>query len=177
MKSSIVHRRYARTLFQIARENNELSDIHDAAVLLHDSLSKSESVLVALRNPLISQKQKNNAFEKAYPTMPQQLARFIRFLSSRRRIALLPGILEEFLILVDQFEENHRATIWSATTLEEQERERLKRYLETLQGGRFLIDYLIDPRLIGGFRIQTKEQIIDCSIQHQLDQLKQRLSA
>ncbi len=68
------------------------------------------------------------------------------------------------------------ATVYSATVLNEAQRNRLSEALSARYGGRVSLNVVIDPTVVGGLRVQIADDVIDGSISARLADLRQKLA-
>lgn len=87
-------------------------------------------------------------------------------------------LTKRFDELVASFEEDaleagvfHRVAIYSAEPLSETMREKILAQVEERWGTKYLVDYHVDPSLLGGIRLEVDEAVFDTTYRSRLDQL------
>ena len=79
--------------------------------------------------------------------------------------------------LATRFARNTRV-LRSDVPLTEDQIARIQGKLQAARPGKsFILSNEVDPSILGGFRIQEEDTIIDASLRHKLSQLKRRLAA
>lgn len=68
------------------------------------------------------------------------------------------------------------ATVVSATALTDAQAERLKAVLKVKYGRDVALNTVVDPKVVGGLRVQVADDVIDASIASRLADLRQRLA-
>jgi F-type H+-transporting ATPase subunit delta len=89
---------------------------------------------------------------------------------------LLPAILADFELIVDERLGFARAEVSSPTELTEAQRGAINSELERLTGKRLRMRFAVDPALIGGVVARIGSTVYDGSVRGQLQTLGRRLS-
>lgn len=103
--------------------------------------------------------------------LPGIIEEFVRFLEREQMISKADYIIEAFEKYVREAEGVHAVTVTSAHELSQEVLEAIKKSFD----GKTEIESLIDPKVLGGIIMQTKDTIFDGSIQGQLKQFGQHL--
>ncbi len=67
------------------------------------------------------------------------------------------------------------ATVWVASPLSEEHRERLARALSAQHGKRIHLNVVVDPEVLGGVRVAVGDEVLDSTVQSRLTQAQRRL--
>jgi F-type H+-transporting ATPase subunit delta len=70
-----------------------------------------------------------------------------------------------------------RATLTTAIELEPRDRERVAQELSKRLDKDVRLQVVVDPRILGGLRLQYGDRIVDASVAARLQQLRRRLAA
>lgn len=88
------------------------------------------------------------------------------------------SLVDRFDNLVKNFEHDvaevgifHRVVISSATPLSDAMKEKILAEVEKRWGDRYVVDYHVDPAVIGGIRLEVDEAVFDTTFRTRLDQL------
>ena len=100
---------------------------------------------------------------------------FIGVIIRKNRVNYLLDIINSFENLIASLRGEKSAIITSATELSDAEVKDIKIKLKEKFDADFIIDLKIDPKLIGGLKIQVGSQMIDSSIKNQLQLLKEKM--
>ena len=175
MSSSLtLARPYARAAFTLAQANDALPqwsmrlgfaaqialDARVQALLGHPRLTAAEAVELLLP-----------------PGAPDEVfGKFLEELAENGRLQLLPDIAALYAQLRAEAERVVKATITSATKLDESELARLRAALIKRLGSEVEIVTAVDPELIGGAVIDAGNVVIDGSIRNKLTRLESALA-
>jgi F-type H+-transporting ATPase subunit delta len=70
-----------------------------------------------------------------------------------------------------------RATVTTAIALDEDDRDRVARELSKRLDKEVRIDVVVDPRILGGMKLQYGDRLVDATVATRLEQLRRRLAA
>jgi F-type H+-transporting ATPase subunit delta len=178
MQSSAAARRYARALFGLAKEDGKTQEVRGELDTLADLFEASLELREALLTPLYPVKERRGVLQAiaSQEGFSQLITNFYAFLIDQRRLVDFPGIREEFARLVDEDSGLVTAAVVSASPLDEQLQDRLRRALSDRTGFEVRLDVQIDESLIGGAIAKVGDLVFDGSIRAQLDQLRANLT-
>jgi F-type H+-transporting ATPase subunit delta len=178
MIESQVARRYATALFRTAKRIDQVERILEDLKAIADLLRKDPSLKNFLEAPQILDQYKKELFTTAFKhIVSEALFSFLILVLDKHRIQYLLGMAEEYERLVKEDQGILQARIITARALDSVFRNRLKEELEKSTGKKIEMLLKIDPEIIGGIIVILGNQIIDKSIRHQLDELKEEMLA
>lgn len=73
--------------------------------------------------------------------------------------------------------EQQTATVTSALPLTADDRERLAAGLSAIYGGKVHVNTIVDPRVLGGVKVEIGDEVIDGTIMHKLDGARRAMGA
>lgn len=178
MKSSAASRRYARALFELAKEDQQTTQVRDQldaiGALFETSPELREALLTPL-HPVRERRQVLKAISEA-EGVSTLLSNFYSYLIDQRRLVDYEAIRDEYDRLVDEDSGLVTAAVVSASPLDEQKQDRLRRALSERTGLQVRLEVEIDPSLIGGAVAKVGDLVFDGSIRAQLEQLRANLT-
>jgi|DewCreStandDraft_4_1066084.scaffolds.fasta_scaffold08100_8 F-type H+-transporting ATPase subunit delta len=175
---SAVARRYAKALFHLAREANQLEQVADELDQLV-TLVTSPELAPVWNNPLLNAQERREivAVLQRQLGFSDLLGRFLSYLADHKRLRELPAIRQVYQQLLDEAAGRTRARIVSALPLSPEQVERLVQFLERRTGKKVLAETVTDPSLLGGFLVEAEGKVYDASVTNQLALLAARLGA
>ena len=87
------------------------------------------------------------------------------------------AIEEEFQRLADDAAGRIRAIVTTAIELERADRDRVQSELSKRLNKEVRLSVVVDPRIIGGLKLQYGDRVVDASVATRLQQLRRRLAA
>jgi len=171
-------RRYAKALFQIARETGSMPAVGDDLARFLERFDGDAHLHDVLTRPWIKGADRRAiAVAVAEGEGCGALVRdFVGLLAERGRIDHLTEIIAAYRNFVDEDLGQARATVRTAAPLTDPEKRELGRRLEAALGKRILLEERVDPTLLGGFVAQVGSYIVDGSLDGQLARMRERLA-
>lgn len=178
MARTAAARRYAKALFQIAREAGDIDSVRDELDKLEALVDEMPQLRDALFRPLHPVAQRRAALSAVAERLGTGAAvkNFYSFLIDQRRIVYFAQIREEFERLADEAEGRVPAQVVSARPLGDDECERLRRALNARTGRDVQLDVSVDESLVGGVVARVGDVVFDGSIRTHLEQLRSNLT-
>jgi len=102
---------------------------------------------------------------------------FLKLVARKKRAGLLPEIIDEFQVLLDEKRGIINVEITSAVKLSDEQSNELVKRLEVYTGKKIRASIAINESLIGGVSVKIGDTIFDGSISHQLQRFRQALTA
>jgi F-type H+-transporting ATPase subunit delta len=176
MSSAIAGRRYAVALLDVAVEGNFLERVTEDLQKIQEVLGTSHELVVALKSPLINVDLKSRILEEIFKSeIDAKTMIFIKLLAHKKRANLLADVIAEFNALIDERNGVINADVKSAVKLSEEQAKELVNGLSSRTGKKIRARMSLDESLIGGVTVKIGDTILDGSISHQLQMLKNSL--
>ncbi len=180
MKASpAVGRSYAKALFELARERNQVDVIAHELDAVAEQFAREPELRAFFARPWgASSVKRTAATEIATRLRVSALARdFLALVAAQGRTDHLETIVAAYRELHDKAEGRVRGRVRSAVPLSEAERAALSGRLSRALGGKHVIlEAVADRELLGGFVAEVGSLLVDGSLDGQLARLHQRLA-
>lgn len=177
MNRSIVITRYALALVKYCRETGQGEVVCSEAEALEKALHTVPELrrMVTAADDVVSPFDKKKLLQTALGNrMSQELSRFLTLLNKNGRMNLVEDILRDFVTIYRRGIGIRKAHLVTATEPSERLLQRLKALVKQKTGDDVIIEVEVDPSIIGGFVFDIDEYLLDASIKHQLDQIRQQ---
>ena len=176
MSSLIASRRYASALLSAAEEGNFLDTIVEELQVIKEVLEHSRDLVHALRSPLVKGDRKIHILEEIFKgSIGEKMFLFLKLIARKKRAGLLPEIIDEFQILLDEKRGVINVDITSAVPLSEQQSNELVSTIAAFTGKKIRPRMLLNEEFIGGVAVKIGDTIFDGTISHQLQLLRRTL--
>jgi len=171
--------RYATALFAAAKSN--LDKVYGDLTQLRTFMNESNEFKLFVETPGVQPEQKNSvldAITAKYGYSPVT-GNFLKVLVENRRINRLGK-------MIDSFEEFYRAEkgqvlckVMSAAELDAGQKTKVQGALQARAGkdAKLILEYEVNPALLGGLTVKLGDQVFDMSVQSKLDRLQAQLLA
>lgn len=179
MKSSIIGRRYAGALFELAAEQKLVEKIERDLTDFVAAYQSSDDLRDALENPKVSAAGRKAILTQILTKMGASalLKNTLCLLSDRGRMRSIPEVLAAFESIVEARTGKVRAEVTSATALPDAYYAELEKALSAATGKTVVVVRKQDPSLIAGVVARVGDRVFDGSLRHRLGELKDELLA
>jgi len=100
--------------------------------------------------------------------------RFIEVLAENKRLMFIKEVAEKYAKLYQQFNKEEKITVLSAVRLSADEEQQVLNALKANpqnQGKEFVIEFKVEPTILGGLQMYTESEFMDMSLQSRVDRL------
>ncbi|WP_337999113.1 F0F1 ATP synthase subunit delta [Desulfofalx alkaliphila] len=169
-------RRYAQALYEIAVDNNKLDAMEEELKGVSQVVESERGIQRILYHPQITAAEKREVLKQLFEgRVSETIMNFLYLLMDRQREAYLNDIVVEFIHLANAARNKVDAQVVSAVELSDGQKEQLAGVLNKLAGKEVSPEYKVDASLIGGLLVRIGDKVIDGSVKHKLESLRQRL--
>ena len=169
--------RYSLALYELASENNVLSQVEDQALSILNLISSSRDFSNLIKDPTNSQDnllKAINSFSNDNK-LENLLKSFLSFLITKRRFFYVEQILKSFIETCSQKRGELKAEIKSAKKLSNDEISKITDELTKNFSSKIRLNYKHDESLIGGLVLQVGSTMVDTSIKNKLQSIENRM--
>jgi len=168
--------KYAHALFLAAKEKGLIDEAYEQFTDLKTFITSDATLLNFLNAPEVPEEHKLALVRNVFSSRIEQLfVEFLVVLVDKHRIAFLPDVIDEFTRLVEAEKGIGRATVITATPLNETDRNNLAVKLATKTGLKIELEEKVNRDILGGMIVILHNEIIDGSVRRDLDLLKEQL--
>ena len=167
---------YAQALLEIAQAEDHLGEVEDELFRFSRIIEGNDELRMALANPGLSLDRRAAIVDELLEGRALHVTRAMAsFVVCAGRGHDLPMIVQRFVELAAQTRQHEVAEVRSATALDDSQRERLAQALSRATGKNIEVKVVIDPTLMGGLVATIGDTVIDGTVRHRLEQLKETL--
>jgi F-type H+-transporting ATPase subunit delta len=167
---------YAHGLLEIAQSEGRLSDVEDELFRFARIVEGNDELRMALANPGLPADRRAAIVDELLEGRALPLTRAIAsFIVGAGRGHDLPGIVLRFTELAALTREHELAEVRSAVRLDDAQVQRLADVLSRATGKRVEVKVVVDPDVMGGLVATIGDTVIDNSVRHRLEKLKEQM--
>jgi F-type H+-transporting ATPase subunit delta len=173
---AVVHRTYARALYDAALENERLAVVREELGDFVQAMHDVAELRAVLANPRVDRRAKAAALESLLADGDELLRNFLRLLAEKGRIGELDEVQREFERLVAAAEGQLDVGLTTAFELSEEDASAIVDQIAHASGRRVRATRDVDPELIGGIVLQVGSRRVDASVRGRLERLRRELT-
>ncbi|WP_203363501.1 F0F1 ATP synthase subunit delta [Bacillus sp. REN10] len=176
MSNSVVAKRYALALFQIAKEQQQLDAIEEELRVVKAVFTESKELLPLLQSPKMTIQQKKDLLKSAFANASSYTVNLLMLLTERHREIYITDVVDAYIQLANEERGLAEATVVSVRPLTETEEASISAQFAKKVGKQSLkITNEVDANLLGGLKVRIGNRIYDGSVRGKLDRLQQQL--
>lgn len=165
--------RYAAALFDLAQEQNQVSEVEQDLVKFQQLYDASADLVRLVKSPVIAADDQAKALSAVLDTVGVGgLAKnFFGLVARNRRLFAAPDIVRAFQALAAKARGEVAASVTSAHPLTDEQAAALKAVLKETVGKDVTLSTRVDPSLIGGLVVKLGSRMVDSSLRTKLSNL------
>ena len=172
---AVVHRVYARALYDAANEQGIVDAVQEELGDFVAAVRDVPELRAVLRNPQIDPRAKAAALEAITGGVDDIVQNFLLLLNEKGRIVDVEEIARELDRLVAREQGQLTVELTTAQALSDEEARQIVDQIAKASGRRVEATRPVDPDLIGGIVLQAGSFRLDASVQGRLNRLRQDL--
>jgi F-type H+-transporting ATPase subunit delta len=176
MNTGLISRRYAKALYEYASEQKAEDVLYLRMQTLVNEMNSIPKLKKIFRSPMIETAYKKDLLAVATGANPEPVyLDFVRLVTENHREEIVLDIALNFQTIYRQKKNISVVYLTSATPMNDNALERIKRQVQQKTNGQIEFNTRIDPTLEGGFIFQLDDMQIDASVKGQLEKIRRKL--
>ena len=170
---SDLSKEYAEALFALAIEAKQEKAYLEALRIVGDALADEPDYVDLLAAPSVPVSERTALLEQAFGTvLPEQVLSFVQLFCTHGQIRHLPDCIEEYHRLYQAAVAMATAYVTSAVALTDEQKSRLAEKLTAKFGRNIDLVCTVDEHLLGGITVRLDGVVLDGSLRHRLQAVK-----
>jgi F-type H+-transporting ATPase subunit delta len=176
MSDVIIARRYARALYDLAAERQQVKETEQELTAVNALVMENQDLKRFLSDQKLGSTRKKEVLQALLADrVSLSTLHFLFLVVDKKRERLLELIGHEFHSLINQAANVLEGEVASAVTLSPEEIAGLEKALERMIKQKVRLNNRVVPELLGGVRVRLGDRVIDSSLRWRLAALKQKL--
>lgn len=168
--------RYAIALLSLAREENLVKEYISECEQVIAILEGNSELVRILKDYGLTINEKKETIDLCFKgQVHDYVLNFFYIIIDNKRGSIFKDILKEFVRIAYKDLNIKKGTIYSTIKLNKQEIKSIEKRTSEIINATVILDNKIDKKLLGGFKIQVEDMIIDESVKKRLEDLKTQL--
>ena len=172
--STGVASRYAKALFDLVLESDEVRKLEKDVESLSVALEISQELRDLISSPLYTRHNQKSAIVAICEKMKllSNLTNTLALMASKRRLFVMEAFLDHLNVLIANHKGEITADVVSAKTLTKVQSDKIAKAIKKRVGKEIKINASVDETIIGGIVIKVGSKMIDTSIRSKLSSLQ-----
>ena len=168
--------RYAKSLLDLAIEQNQLEAVNADMRFLQSVCKSNPDFVAVLKSPVIAADKKEKIIEAITNERVNKITGlFIRLLIRKARERNLPEITKAFIEQYNKLKNIYQVKITTAAPISEDLQKAIAgKVKENSAIENIEIEAVVDEALIGGFKLQMGDTLVDASIERDLHDVRKQ---
>jgi F-type H+-transporting ATPase subunit delta len=167
---------YARSLFEVAKEQDKLDVVREQLGQFADALSDNRELQVFFFSPYFSTVEKQDGLDRAVSDAEPILVNFLKLLIENHRS---PVIFRVRRVVDELWQDENKllpVQVTSAVELDQATVRQIGDRIAEQTGRKVELSASVEPDILGGLVVRVGNSILDASIRNRLEQLRKQVA-
>jgi F-type H+-transporting ATPase subunit delta len=167
--------RYAKSLLDLAVEQNQLDAVYADMKWLQQVNKSNPDFVALLRSPIISSDKKDKIIDAIIGSKVSKLTMlFTNLLTTKTRESNMPEIVNAFIEQYNKLKNIQTVKLTTATAISEELKQSIVAKVRSSTSTAVEIETSVKEELIGGFKLEVGGTLIDASILRDLNDVRKQ---
>jgi F-type H+-transporting ATPase subunit delta len=167
---------YARSLFEVASEQDKLDLIREQLGEFADALEETRELQVFFFSPYFSTAEKQDGLDRAVSDADPAVINFLKLLIENHRMPVIFRVRRGYDELWEQENKLLPVRVTSAVELDKKTVSQIGDKIAEQTGRKVDLSSEVDPDILGGIVVRVGNSILDASIRNRLESLRRQVS-
>jgi F-type H+-transporting ATPase subunit delta len=167
---------YARSLFEVAREQDKLDAVREQLGEFSDALSENRDLQVFFFSPYFSTAEKEEGLDRVVSGADPVILNFLELLIEKHRMPALMRIRANYEALWEEENKLLPVHITSAVELDGSIVKQLGDRISEQTDRKVEVSADVDPDILGGIVVRVGNSVLDASVRNRLEQLRRQVA-
>ena len=167
---------YARSLFEVARDQDKLDRIREQLDQFADALDADRDLQVFFFSPYFSTQEKQEGLRRAVSGADEVLVNFLELLIENHRMPVIFRVRRAYDGLWEEENRLLPVSVTSAVELDEATVRQIGDRISQQTGRRVELSAHVEPDILGGIVVQVGNAVLDASVRNRLEQLRRSVA-
>jgi F-type H+-transporting ATPase subunit delta len=167
---------YARSLFDVAEEQDKLDAVREQLGQFADALNDDRQLAIFFFSPYFSGEEKKDGLHRMLSGADPVFMNFLQALIERHRMPVIFRIRNRYQEMWDAVNRLLPVEVTSAVPLDEQTVKSIGQSIGEQTGNEIELSTVVDPDVLGGIVLRVGNFILDASIRNRLEQLRKQVA-
>jgi len=171
-----IARVYAEALFEVARDNGKLDEIHDQLGEVADAIAENRDLQVFFFSPYFSSAEKRHGIARVLSGAEPELVNFLELLAEKHRVPVIFRIRRRFDEMWAKEKRRLEVRLTSAVELPRDVVKEVGKQIEDQTGQTIELESDVDENILGGIVLRVGNMVLDASVRNKLERLRKEVA-
>ena len=167
---------YARSLFEVAKEQGKLDSVREQLGEFADALEETRELQVFFFSPYFSTTEKEDGLDRAVSGADAVIINFLKLLIENHRMPVIFRVRRGYDELWEEENKLLPVRVTSAVELDSATVSQIGDKIAEQTGRTVDLSSEVDPDILGGIVVRVGNSILDASIRNRLEQLRRQVA-
>ena len=167
---------YARSLFEVAKEQDKLDSVREQLGEFADALEETRELQVFFFSPYFSTTEKQDGLDRAVSGADEVIVNFLKLLIENHRMPVIFRVRRGYEELWEEENKLLPVRVTSAVELDKSTVSQIGDKIAEQTGRKVQLTTTVDPDVLGGIVLRVGNSILDASIRNRLEQLRRQVA-
>jgi F-type H+-transporting ATPase subunit delta len=177
MSDVVVAKRYAKALFEVAKEKNLISQVEEELKSIVNAIKAHADLQKFLNHPNIGVSVKTDLLKQVFEgKVSEPVWNILQIIIDKGREGILNVLVSDYVKIANEALGQANATVYTAVALNEEQLAEIAAQFSKLTGKTLRLDTVTEPKLLGGIQVRIGDRLYDGSLSGKLDRLSKSLN-
>lgn len=168
---------YGKALFLLAKEDGKYDEYISDLFLLTEAFKQNEKYISLLDTPAVPKDEKLSLIDDSLGTLNQNIINLVKILCEKHSVYSVFDIHKTFISLYNEEMGIEEVTAITAVPMTDEQKERLKKKLESITEKHIIVKNVIDKNILGGMKLRYSGKQIDGSLKSRLSEFEKKIKS
>ena len=145
---------YGKALFLLAKEDGKYDEYISDLFLLTEAFKQNEKYISLLDTPAVPKDEKLSLIDDSLGTLNQNIINLVKILCEKHSVYSVFDVHKTFISLYNEEMGIEEVTAITAVPMTDEQKERLKKKLESITKKHIIVKNVIDKNILGGMKLR-----------------------
>ena len=167
---------YARSLFEVAREQGKLDVVREQLGEFADTLAENRDLQTFFFSPYFSTQEKKDGLRRAITDADPVVVNFLELLIENHRMPVVFRVRRVYDELWEEENQLLPVEVTSAVELDEGTVRQIGDRISQQTGRRVELSARVEPEILGGIVVRVGNSVLDASVRNRLETLRRQVA-
>jgi ATP synthase F1 delta subunit len=167
---------YARSLFEVAKEQSKLDDVRSQLGEFADAMNDSRELQLFFFSPYFSTQEKQDGLDRAVSGAEEIVVNFLKLLIENHRMPVIFRVRRGYDELWEHENRLLPVQVTSAVELDKATVKQIGDRIAEQTGQKVDLSATVEPEILGGIVVRVGNTVLDASIRNRLEQLRKQVA-